>query len=222
MTGQTLLDTMELLNQELQLQSGEADVTRGLLALNIAQDHFEASAAKRPNLFGSSDSTFTQTANQEYTTWPTGLLRLDGLQLLDSSTLRPVRDLTPRFQAGSHAPSNTFLAQLVTGTTTGKPVAFWENGNKIFWDPVPDAANVIRWYGLQAATDITASGTFLYPDICRLAFATFAVTLLKLGVDDDPGAVSSLSQNLFEGTIDTLASTNRAGARPLNYSYDHR
>jgi hypothetical protein len=57
MTGQTLLDTMELLNQELQLQSGEADVVRGLLALNIAQDHFEASAAKRPNIFGSSDST---------------------------------------------------------------------------------------------------------------------------------------------------------------------
>ena len=38
---------MEVFDQTLQLQSGQADVTRGLLALNTAQDLFEALIASR-------------------------------------------------------------------------------------------------------------------------------------------------------------------------------
>lgn len=219
MTGQTLLDTMELLNQELQLQSGEADVTRGLLALNIAQDFFEAAAARRPNLLGN-DSTLTQTANQEYTTFPSGLLRLDKLQLLDANS-KPLYSLTPRFDAGSQAQTRSWIRSLTSSSSTGKPLAYWTSGNKIWWDPIPDAANTVRYYGLIAATDITASGTFLYPDTVRLPIASFAVSILKIGLDDDPNDLSGLAQNLFEGLLDQLASIDRSGARPLIYSYDH-
>lgn len=219
MTGQTLLDTMELLNQELQLQSGEADVTRGLLALNVAQDFFEAAAAKRPEIL-STDATLTQTQNQEYTTYPTGLLRLDALYYLDSNG-KQVWKINPRRQSGDHRPSMTWWTTMLSTSSTGKPKAYWTNAAKIFWDPLPDAANSVRYYGLIAATDITVSGTFLYPDICRLPIATFACSVLKIGVDDDPAALSSLAQNLFEGILDEMANSNRDGARPLVYQYDH-
>lgn len=222
MTGQTLLDTMEVLNQELQLQAGEIDVTRGLLALNIAQDFFESAAAKRPNTVGSSYGTVTQTANQEFTLYPAGLLRIDRMDYIDPATSRPAWKLAPRYEAGSHSPNSTWVNSLVTSSSTGKPKAYWANGTQIWWDPLPDTTNTVRWYGLQAATDITASGTFLYPDIVRLPITTFAVTILKLGVDDDPGVISGLSQNLFEGTLDLLANPIRDGARGLNYAYDQR
>src|SRR3990167_9038126 len=96
-TGQSLLDRMELLNQELQLQSGESDVTRGLTALNVAQDCFEARAAARPNIYGSTTpvGTVTTTVNTENTAFPTGLLRLDRLQYIDPGTSRPAWDLNP-------------------------------------------------------------------------------------------------------------------------------
>lgn len=218
MTGQALLDTMEILNAELQLQSGEADVTKGLLALNIAQDHFEAAAAQRADIFGSSDGTLTTTANQEYSLWPTGLLRLDGLQLLDSNG-KVLRDLTPRYKTGSHAARRGWLANLTSVTSPGAPGAYWANGAKLFWDPIPDQVYTVRWYGLQAASDITTSGTFAYPDIVRLPIATFAVALIKLGLDDDVTSLSNLSSNIFEGTLDTLSSYDRSGARPLNYTF---
>ncbi len=47
---------MELVNQELQLQAGEENVTKGLLALNVAQDYFESLAAQRPQILGYWDS----------------------------------------------------------------------------------------------------------------------------------------------------------------------
>ena len=40
-TGQTVLDLMEVLAPELQLQSAEADVVKGLIVLNRAQSAFE-------------------------------------------------------------------------------------------------------------------------------------------------------------------------------------
>ncbi len=76
MTGQDLLDRMELLNQELQLQSGEVDVTRGLLALNVAQDYFEVLAAGRKNIAGGGTpvSTVSTAAGVESTNYPSGVL----------------------------------------------------------------------------------------------------------------------------------------------------
>ena len=59
MTGQDLLDRMELVNQELQLQSGEADVTRGLLALNVAQDYLESILALHPGMMSDTTGTVT-------------------------------------------------------------------------------------------------------------------------------------------------------------------
>ena len=76
-SGQDLLDLMELLNQELQLQTGEENVARGLVALNAAQDAFEGLAALRPKILGSRTGTVTTAANTETTAFPSGLLRVD-------------------------------------------------------------------------------------------------------------------------------------------------
>lgn len=223
MLGQTLLDTMELLNQELQLQAGEADVTRGLLALNIAQDFFEGQAAKIPNIFGSQVGTLIQTAGVESTQYPTGLLRIDRLWYIDPATFRPAWKLSPRKEVGEHASaSGSWMLNLTSSNSTGKPVGYFTNGTTVYWDPLPDGANQVRWYGFTVAADISAAAIFAYPDIVRLPLATFATAVLKLGVDDDPSALNSLSTNLFSGVLETLGGFNRDGAAPLQYTQDHR
>src|SRR3990167_4602633 len=141
---------MELINQELQLQSGEVDVTKGLLALNVAQDYFESQAALRPDMFGSGSSTVTTSANTETTAFPSGVLRIDRLQFLDPSTSRPSWDLKPIRRTGGHA-ANSFWPQAVTSTTsTSRPRAYWTNGTNIYWDPLPDATHTVRYYGFVA------------------------------------------------------------------------
>lgn len=220
MTGQDLLDRMELLNQELQLQAGEAQVTRGLLALNVAQDEWETLAAGQPEMLGNGDSTLSTTANQEYTTYPTGLLRLDGLDYINPSTSRPAWPLRNLYQTGAHA-------YAVTGTINipvdaeGIPQAYWTNGSKIFWDPVPSAVHTIRWYGFQRQANITASGTFAYDDGVALPLALFAVQLMKIGVDDPTADVTALAQQIFNPTLQNMGAFNRDGASPLRYSSVH-
>jgi hypothetical protein len=221
-TGQTLLDTMELINAELQLQGGEVDVTRGLLALNHAQDYFEALGAKR-GIKGGTIGTVVTAASTESTAFPTGLLRLDKLQFIDSTTNRPVYDLIDLKKTGAHASSNyfpwTLISQAATGT--GQVGGYWTNGRNIYWAPVPAGVYTIRWYGFQQAADITASGTFLYDDIVMLPLASFACQILKTGLDDDAGAMANLAGVTFKSVLDTLETFNRDGAMPFTYTERH-
>lgn len=220
-TGQSLLDRMELLNQELQLQAGEADVVRGLVALNVAQDFFESQAALRSNIFGSSTGTIAQVTSTETTTYPSGVIRLDRLQYLDPATSRPAWDLRPIKQVGGYAGASTWLLGFLSSTSTGKPRYYSTNGSVIYWNPLPDSANSIRWYGFQRASDITASGTFAYDDGVMLPLASFAVKLMKISVDDSGQDLDSLAQQAFSAVLDQLANFWRDGAKPLVYSEAH-
>lgn len=220
MTGQSLLDRMEFLNQELQLQTGEVDVTRGLLAVNTAQDWYETLAAQRGNVHGASTGTLTITSATETTAFPTGLLRLDRIQVLGSN-LRPVRELRPLHRVGGHATVGVWPMNLVIGSGSGAPTHYWTNGTSIYWAPLPSSTETARWYGFAGATDITALGTFLYPDICALPFATFAVQLLKTGLDDDVKDIASLAVAVFNPVLDTLDGFQRDGAAGLEYTEVH-
>src|SRR3989304_3559565 len=100
-TGQTILNLMEVLNQELQLQTGEADVVRGLIALNAAQDYLESLIAQHPGVMGSDITTVATTASIESTAFPTTFLRIDRLQYIDSGTSLPAWDLAPIMAAGA-------------------------------------------------------------------------------------------------------------------------
>jgi len=221
-TGQDLLNRMELLDPELQLQAGETDVTRGLLSLNVAQDHFEAVVAVHPTLMGGGKGTVTTAASTETTTFPTGVLRIDDLWMLDSTTLLPSYRMTDLQKTGAHRQNaNWFYNLVASGTSPGVPSAYWTNGSQIFWSPLPSGVNSIRWYGFQVAADITASGTFAYPDIVMLPLAIFATKVLTVGLDDGPQDLSALAQETFNPVIDALSNFNRTGAASLNYDYSH-
>ena len=220
MTGQDLLDRMELLNAELQLQSGETDVTRGLLALNVAQDYFESLAALRGKIFGSATGTVQTSASTESTAFPTGVLRIDKLQLLDSSSL-PKRTLTPRKKVGSHRLTANWPYNLIQTTSTGEPTAYWTNGTSIYWDPLPSGTSTVRWYGFQVASNITAGGTFAYPDIVAFPIAAFACQIIKLGLEDSTQDIGSMAAGAFKPVLDTLTLFQRDGAASLEYTETH-
>lgn len=220
-TGQSILDLMEVLNAELQLQSGEADVTRGLRALNAAQDFFEARLAQHKDVLGDTVGTVTTTGSTESTSFPSGVLRIDRLQYIDADTSRPAWDLVPLRRAGSHAWNRFWPMNLVSTSTTGKPRAYYTNGRSIYWDPLPDATHTVRWYGLKAADDLTAGATFTYPDAVMLPLAQFAVLLMKAGVDDPIADPASLAKQFFDPVITTLSSFHRDGPRGLVYRYHH-
>lgn len=219
-TGQSLLDRMEVLNQELQLQSGEVDAARGLVALNMAQDYFESLIAQRPNALGSATGTVVTAAGTETTTFPAGVLRIDRMQLLDPSTSRPRVELVRLHRVGGHVVGADWLGNLATGSS-GVPRGYWTNGTAIYWSPLPSGVSTLRWYGFQVASDITAGGTFAYPDIAMLPIASMAVQLLKQGVDDPAGEASGMATAAFEQVLDAMGRFNRDGAVGLEYTRIH-
>lgn len=221
MTGQDLLDRMELLNQELQLQASEANVTRGLLALNVAQDYFESLASQRGKLFVSAPGTITAASGIESTTLPAGIYRIDRLQLLDSSTLAPIRDIAPLKRTGGHIWNRYWPYNITVQATSGIPVSYWTNKRQIFWSPTPDADYSIRWYGFQAAASITAAGQFQYDDDLALPIASFAVRLYKSGLDDSPTDIGNLAVESFKQVLDQLSNFSRDGAVGFEYETIH-
>ena len=218
-TGQSMLDTMEVMDRGLQLQSGETGVTFALRALNASQDHFESMMALQPNVMGSSVGTVTTSADTEATAFPTGLIRLDRVQFLDPDTSRPLWDLERVGPVGDYygtSPSVQFNA-----TTTGRPARYWTNGSYIYWDPLPNATHTIRYYGMKVADDITAAGTFAYPDMVMLPITTFAVNLLRVGKDDDTTPITQIGMQVFGPVIQTMARFNRDRPPGYDYRYVH-
>lgn len=221
-TGQSLMDLMEVMDRGLQLQSGETGVTLGLRALNAAQDYFESLLALEPNVMNSTVGTVTTAADTETTTFPTGLLRIDRLQYIDPATSRPAWDLDRVGYTGDYFTSGLMSPTLQYNiTTTGKPVRYWTNGTNIYWDPLPDATHTVRYYGFKAATDITAGGTFAYPDIALMPVATYATNLLRIGKDDDPQGTMATGAQVFTSTIAALSRFNRDRTPGYDYRYFH-
>ena len=221
-TGQSMLDTMEVMDRGLQLQSGETGVTLALRALNASQDHFESMMALQPNVMGSSVGTVTTSANTEATAFPSGLIRLDRVQFIDPDTSRPLWDLERVGPVGDHYDSRVIAPYVqFNSTTTGRPVRYWTNGTNIYWDPLPDATHTIRYYGMKAADDITAGGTFAYPDMVMLPITTFAVKLLRVGKDDEAGPITDVGMQVFGPVIQTMARFNRDRPPGYDYRYVH-
>lgn len=222
-TGQSLLDLMELANQELQLQPTETDVTRGLLALNVAQDYFENLAASRKVKTGTTNPTteVVATANVETTAFPTGLLRVDRLQRLDGTGGNPIGDLERLQRTGGHANRQFRIWQFSGPTGSGTPGAYWTQGTSIYWSPKPASTSYYRAYGFIRAADITASGTFTYDDGVMFPLAVFAAKLMTIGVADSPQDLTTLAQETFTAILDTLERFNRDGAQDVTYERSH-
>jgi hypothetical protein len=202
MTIQTLFDRMMLGDNQLDLVSGGADVARGLTALNMVQDWWEVYAARFANLC-QTDSTFTTTANQVYTTWPTGLKRIDALWLLDANG-NEVCELEPIDKVGGHVPDFAwpFNQLVIYGVVnSGSPREFYPEGpnGKIYWAPKPDAVYTIRGYGLWSVADYTAAGnTFLLNDDMALVMVPLAVRAIRVGLDRDVTTQQQEAVELFK------------------------
>lgn len=217
-TGQTLLDLCQVLDNELLLQSGEADVTRGLLALNAAQDLFEAVVSGYPDLYGDTVGTVAISSGTETTAFPSGLLRLDKMWMMENS--RPLYPLDKVDLTGGQGYDRSSIVALITPQGTGRVTGYYTDGRSIYWAPFPSQSDTVRWYGFQAATDITANGTFLYPDMAMLPIASFATKLLRAGVGDDSVDLNEATAT-FKPVVDQLANFNRDRAPKLLYRYAH-
>ena len=221
MTGQSLLNLMEMCDRELQLQSGEVDVVRGLVALNAAQDMFESMVAAEAELLGGADNALTLTASQEYSTFPTGLLRIDRIQYLDPTTSKPIWDIYNIKRTAGQVRGGWVWA-LISSVAAGKPRGYWTNGKKLWWRPVPDSStDTVRIYGFNAAADITASGTFTYEDLMALPLAMLACKYMALGRGDALTDMASIGRETLGAAMDQLRGFNKDGAPEYVYSYPH-
>ncbi len=221
MTGQSLLDVMELLHPELQLQSGEVDVAKGLLALNVAQDHLEALLATIPGCMGSGTGNITTADGAEASVFPPACLRLDKLQFIDSTTNRPIWDLVPLYNVAGHSNSGYYPFNILATGTTGKPQAYWTDGNLIYFSPIPDGTYTIRWFGFGSQGDITASGTFAYKDIARVPLATFAVRLITTGNNDDQTEYIEFAKEVFKPVLQAYNNFRAESGKGFQYKYAH-
>lgn len=224
MTGQTILDYMEVLFPEMQLQTGEADVVKGLLAANMSQDLFESIAATYPKLYGDSQGTVATANGTETTAYPSTLMRLDGMDFIDPVTNRPSYPLDPIEFRGGHAfylSYPTWLYSYVSSNLNGRPRGYWTNGRTIGWAPTPDGVYTIRYYGFVSQVDITAVGTFLYPDQVALPIATLAVKIIRAGLDDDVSQLKNLADETFLPLMKNLEGFRREGPHSMVYRFHH-
>lgn len=223
MTIQTLFNRMMLYDNQLDLIASGDDVARGLIALNLVQDWFEAAAGGEADILQTA-STFTTTASQEYTTWPSTLIRLDAPYLLDSSN-RQIRLITPITQTGGHRPILPWPLEQVSGVVGfGSPWEYYAvgPGGLIYWAPTPDAVYTIRAYGLWAASDYTAAAdTFAYPDSVALVLVPHATQVIRSGLDRDLTATQAAADAAFKRVIKTLGKAVHQEAASRVYADTH-
>lgn len=220
MTIASLLDAMEVFTQELNTGSGERDEARAITALDMAQDLFEIVCASRPRLLGTT-GTITTTANQETTTWPSTLMRLDSLWMLDSNSALWY-EVHEVHQTGGHAAAFPWPLSIGMVQAAGRPSQFWINKDSFFWGPTPDAVYTLRWYGFKAQTTIAArSETFAYRDECRLAFANMACIILRTGVDNPLADLKAMAESIYSPLLALLQQPSRTRAKGRTYSGTH-
>lgn len=216
-----LLTKMQVLDNELDIRSGGADETRAIAALDMAQDAWESVIASVPGLLGTvSDVLIATVANQEHTPWPSSLLRLDDLYLLDSNSrqrwqVQVIQDV------GGHAP--TALPYTSSATLSkGAPKSAYTNRANFYWSPLPDAVHALRAYGLFSKADITArTETFAYPDLLSLPMAAYAVRLMEMGIDDPSEELKALAEETFNPAIKALSRPTRQRPESRVYSTVH-
>lgn len=228
MTIATILSKMQVIDNELDISNGGADETRSLAALDMAQDAFEAMLANQPDTLGTVGTTITTTANTEATIWPTSLLRLDSLYLLNTDVTPNV----PQYQieiiqdVGGQAASWPFpwLSAIIGYVPQGygPPRAAYANRAQFLWAPIPDQVYSLRPYGLFAKTDIsTRSQTFEYPDLVANALASYAVRLMQIGIDDPSDTVQALGDEQFGQVLKALRRPVRQRPQSRQYEYWH-
>ena len=226
MTIASILTKMQVLDNELDVSSGGADETRSISALDMAQDAFEAFIANHPDLLGTAATT-TTTANTEATTWPSTLMRLDNMYLMNTSSTPnlPQWEIEIIQDVGGHIPAGgawPFGLYSTIPMGKGAPRKAYTNRANFYWQPLPDAVYTVRIYGLYSKTDITSrSATFEYPDVVSLPMAAYAVRMMEMGVDDPSEELAALAEEIYAPVINLLRQPVRQRAQSRQYQYFH-
>lgn len=217
-----LLTAMSVLDNELDAVVGGVDETRAINALILAQHQFEILAAQYPKVFQTSAQTLAVAASTETTAFPSALLRLDALWLLDAATQRPVTKLKRITDIGAHVPALPWPLSLSLATGTGSPAAYYANTADFYWLPLPAGADTIRVYGMIAAAEfVSRDSLFTYPPQTRLPIAAFASKLLSIGVGDAKADLDGLAEETFRPLLKTQKKFDRSEPLSRDYTYAH-
>lgn len=218
-TVAALLATCKILNNELKIDAGGRDEIRAIMALTEAQHHLENIAASMAGVLQQT-ITVTSTANTETTTKAASLLRIDGIWILDSAGT-PITQLERIEEVGGHTPNLPWPFTLAS-SATGALGGYYASFDQFYWLPRPSAASTMRVYGLIEKDEWTARTDDVdYPTRARLALATFAVKLLRIGVDDDIVDLDRLALQTFTSLLRSLSNLDRSRAQQRQYSEYH-
>ncbi len=187
----------------------------------MAQDYLESVLALHPQAYGDSVGTVTTTPQQETTPFPADVLRIDALWRLDLAG-RPIAPVDLAQTAGRASQLHSQWPWSMANVTYGLPLEAWTNGRSFpYWSPVPDSIYTLRWYGLQAQPDITATGTMAYPDIALTPLATLAARLIRVGLDDSAEQLKDVADELFAPVVAALKGFRRDRPQTMTYSQVH-
>lgn len=222
-----VMSRMQVFDNELDVSVGGADESRCITALDMAQDAWEAVLATEPDTLGTI-STITTTAQQEYTTWPSTLMRLDTLWMMNAQVspavpqweIRIIQDVGGQAWQYPWPWLSGILGYVPQGY--GAPVAAYTNRQYLFWAPIPDQVYQLRAYGLSSQTSITSrSQTFAYPDQVSNPMAAYAVRMMQLGIDDPTEEIRQFASELYSPVIKMLRQPTRQRPQSRQYSRVH-
>lgn len=221
MTIADVLTKMGVLDNELDTSVGGADETRALAALDMAQDAFEAVIAGVPEILGTV-STLSTTANQENTTWPAALMRVDALWLVNAQTGLPAWELQEIQDVGGQSAGSPLWPTTLVSANPGQPWGYFTNRANFYWAPVPDTVYTVRVYGYYEKTAITSrSLTFELPNQVASPMASFAVRMMSIGVGDSEEDTRRLANELYTPVIKMLQSPSVQRPQSRVYSRMH-
>lgn len=226
MPGPTVADVlalMPLFDNGLRVGVGEPDEARAVLALTTGQHYFETLCATLPRAFQTAVDTLQTTAHTESTAWPSALLRLDAIWLLDATTNLPIRRLHRIDEVGGQVPALPWPLQLTYSAGVGDPAGYYANMAQFYWLPVPaTTGQKFRIYGLfEQAEFATRASNFLYPARCKSVFAEFAAKLLKNAVGDDSTDIDGLAAAIYKPLLKQLRKFDRSEPHGRYYSEIH-
>ncbi len=223
-----VLDTMNVLDNEIDVSDGGADEDRAVAALSIAQRHCVKVASNIKGVLSTFGvNTIKTDANQEWTNKPGTLLRVDSLWALSLDGLkRPIYELDRIDDTGGHMPSLPWPLSWGVSTSPGQPRAYYEDAGQWFWQPVPDVVYQMRAYGLWAPADfddrnseIALPGTAAY-HLCD-PLAAYALKYMTMAVDDPIDNLQSLALEMFAPALKALSQRDRSRPKGRQYAYSH-
>lgn len=215
-----LLDTMAVLDNELDVGVGGDDENRAIKALSLAQHQMESIAATLPRVFQSTITVAT-VAGVETTTWTSSLVRLDAIWLLNSDGF-PIRKLKKVFEVGGHVPALPWPLDLALPTGSGTPSGYYASPQSFYWLPLPSGVSSLRVYGLVEQAEFGArADAFNYQKRCKMPLASFAVKILNNAVGDATKNFDELAQQTFGPLLRSLRKLDRSEPTPRYYSDVH-